>query len=387
MGSSDSQGTWAPSNEPGSFGLYVHVPFCARACPYCDFDFTVNARPDGAALIEALGQEVERREDVREGHAPHTVYIGGGTPSVLSAADLSALLGWISGTWETGRCVEWTVEFNPEHVDAARLDAVCDAGVGRLSLGVQSFDATGLRQLGRAHTPAQAKQAVADAHARGLSVSVDLIVGWPGQTVGGLRAELEQLLELRCEHVSIYALTIEPGTPWERLAERGVRRLPQVDDAADAISCCADVLEGAGFVHYEVASYAQPGAAAIHNSGYWQGRDYVGVGPSAASARHLSGAILRSSNARGNAWWAGEAPGTEALDAEAAAREALWLSLRLLEGVEIDPFLARVGRDRAWLEERTARARVRGNIDLGEGRMRVAPGRWLHHDDIAADVL
>ncbi len=380
-GASDS------SEQPGGFGLYVHVPFCARACPYCDFDFAVNARPEGSALIEALGHEVERRDDVREGQAPYTVYVGGGTPSVLSAGDLTALLGWISRTWETGRCVEWTVEFNPEHVDASRLDAVSGAGVGRLSLGVQSFDAAGLHQLGRAHTPARAKAAVAAAHARGLSVSVDLIVGWPGQTVDGLRAELEELLELQCEHVSIYALTIEAGTPWERLAERGVRRLPQADDAADAISCCADVLEGAGFVHYEVASYAQPGAAAIHNSGYWQGRDYVGVGPSAASARHLDGTILRSSNARGAAWWAGEGPVSETLDAESTAREALWLSLRLLEGVEIDPFLARVHRDRGWLEERTARARARGNIDLGGGRLRVAPGRWLHHDDIAADVL
>ena len=369
------------------FGVYLHVPFCARACPYCDFDFAVERRPDGAAFVEALQREVETREDVRMGQGPHTVYVGGGTPSVLSAEHLGGLLGWISRTWETTGCSEWTVEFNPEHVDAARLDAVCDAGVGRLSLGVQSFDPVGLRQLGRAHTPPQAKDAVAAAHERGLSVSVDLIVGWPGQTLDGLRAELEQLLALGTEHVSIYALTIEPGTPWERLAERGVRRLPQADDAADAISCCAEVLEGAGLVHYEVASYARPGAAAVHNSGYWLGRDYVGVGPSAASARHLGGAIVRSSNARGTDWWAGEGPSVEELDAEAAAREALWLSLRLLQGVEIDRFLVRVGRDRAWLEERTARARARGNIDLTEGRVQVAPGRWLHHDDIAADVL
>lgn len=375
------------SRTQGQFGVYVHVPFCARACPYCDFDFAVDARPDGAALVEALEREVGRRGDVRTGHVPHTVYVGGGTPSVLSGEHLAGLLGWISGTWDTRRCVEWTVEFNPEHVDEARLDAVCDAGVGRLSLGVQSFDAGGLRQLGRAHTPAQAEEAVEAAHARGLTVSVDLIVGWPGQTVEGLRAELARLLALRTEHVSIYALTIEPGTPWERLVERGVRRLPQLDDAADAISCCAEVLERAGFVHYEVASYARPGAAAVHNSGYWQGRDYVGVGPSAASARAQDGALVRSSNARGAAWWAGEGPSAETLDAEAAAREALWLSLRLLEGVEIDALLARVGRDRAWLEARTARARARGNVELREGRLRVAPGRWLHHDDIAADVL
>lgn len=385
-------GTPSASSSPpdpvhGGFGVYVHVPFCARACPYCDFDFAVDARPDGAALLDALAREVTGRSDVLQGQSPHTVYIGGGTPSVLSPQDLRGLLAWISSTWDTSTCAEWTIEFNPEHVDAARLDAVCESGAGRLSLGVQSFDPTGLRQLGRAHSPEQAKAAVLAAHARGLSVSVDLIVGWPGQTLAGLRDELDQLLALPPEHISIYALTIEPGTPWERLAERGVRRLPQADDAADAISCCAEVLEAAGFSHYEVASYARPGAAAVHNSGYWQGRDYVGVGPSAASARHQGGETLRSSNARGAAWWSGEAPSVETLDDEASAREALWLSLRLLEGVEIDPFLARVGRDEAWLEARTARARSRGNIDLRDGRMRVATGRWLHHDDIAADVL
>lgn len=369
------------------FGVYVHVPYCARACPYCDFDFAVDARPDGAALIGALGRELERREDVRRGHAPRTVYVGGGTPSVLAAEDLAGLLGWISASWDTRACAEWTVEFNPEHVDEARLDAVCGAGVGRLSLGVQSFDAAGLRQLGRAHSPAQAVRAVEAAHARGLHVSLDLIVGWPGQTLEGLREELDQVLALSTEHVSIYALTIEPGTPWERLAERGVRRLPRVDDAADAISCCAQVLEGAGLCHYEVASYARPGAAAVHNSGYWQGRDYVGLGPSAASARHCGGGVVRSSNARGADWWNGEGGGVETLDAEAAAREALWLSLRLLEGVQVDALLARVGRDRAWLDERTARARARGNVEVAGGRLRVAPGRWLHHDEIAADVL
>ena len=232
--------------EPG-FGVYVHVPFCARACPYCDFDFRVDPRPDGAALVEAFAREVEGREDVRRGQSAHTIYVGGGTPSVLCAKDLGELLGFIAQTWDSSRCVEWTVEFNPEHVDEARLGALVLAGATRISLGVQSFDPTGLRQLGRAHDPEKAARAVTLAHGAGLEVSVDLIVGWPGQTMEGLQAELDQVLALPANHVSVYALTIEPGTPWERLAQRGVRRLPQADDAADALEHCAATLEAAGF--------------------------------------------------------------------------------------------------------------------------------------------
>lgn len=370
-----------------AFGLYVHVPYCARACPYCDFDFKVDPRPDGAALLAGLQRELSVRVDARVGQAPHTIYVGGGTPSVLSAADLGALLRWISETWSAARCVEWTVECNPEHVDAERLDALQEAGVGRISLGVQSFDPVGLRQLGRAHDPEQACAAVEAARERGLAVSVDLIVGWPGQTPEGLRTELQRIVSVGANHVSVYALTIEPGTPWERLAERGVRRLPRVDDAADALECSAAVLGDAGFVHYEVASYARDGAFALHNSGYWLGRDYVGVGPSAASARHARDGVTRSTNPRGAGWWEGEAAAPEFLATEDAAREALWLSLRLLQGVEIEPFLRRVQRDRAWLDTRTARVRARGNVTVDGGRMRVAPGRWMHHDDIAADVL
>lgn len=387
VSSSRSEDPPSRSADPTAFGVYVHVPFCARACPYCDFDFRVDARPDGAPLVAGLAAEVQGRTDARVGQAPHTIYVGGGTPSVLSPTDLQALLGWVAQTWPSQACVEWTVEFNPEHCDPARLDALVAAGVGRISLGVQSFDAAGLRQLGRAHTPEQARAAIERARARCLAVSVDLIVGWPGQTVAGLRDELAQVEASGVDHVSVYALTIEPGTPWERLAERGVRRLPQADASADALECCAEVLEAAGFVHYEVASYARGGAFAAHNSGYWLGRDYVGVGPSAASARREGASVARRTNPRGEHWWSRGEPSHEVLEGESAAREALWLALRLLQGVEVDPLLARVGRDLAWLEARTGRARARGNVELRSGVVRVAPGRWLHHDDIGADVL
>ncbi len=369
------------------FGVYVHVPFCARACPYCDFDFAVQARPDGAEFVRALERELASRDDARIGEAPRTVYVGGGTPSVLDADSLRSVLAFIAERWDVSGCQEWTVELNPEHVDAPRLAALRDAGVDRVSLGVQSFDGAGLRQLGRAHTPRQALDAAAEAMAEGLRVSVDLIVGWPGQDEVGLAQELDALVALQCEHVSIYALTIEPGTPWERLAERGVRRLPQVSMSATLLEHTERRLERAGFAHYEVASYARGGRIAVHNAGYWDGVDYVGVGPSAASASFDTAAVRRRTNARGEAWWSGAGPSQERVADEDYAREALWLALRRLSGVEIEPFLARVDRGTTWLQERIRRPVDRGNLALQGGVLRVAPGRWLHHDDIAVDVL
>ncbi|MEM6290273.1 MAG: radical SAM family heme chaperone HemW [Myxococcota bacterium] len=372
-------------NSP--FGVYVHVPFCARACPYCDFDFRVDPRPNGVALLEALRVEVGHREDARRAEPAHTLYVGGGTPSVLSAPDLAALLQWMAATWSTASLAEWTVEFNPEHADPARLDALVEAGVTRISMGTQSFDPGGLVQLGRAHRPAAAAEAVARAHARGLAVSVDLIVGWPGQTQVGLDAEIDAVLALGCTHVSIYALTIEPGTPWERLVERGVRAEPRADATASLLAHTHARLTSAGFEHYEVASYAKEGTRAEHNSGYWLGRDYVGVGPSAASARFDGPGVRRRTNARGADWWSGQAPTEETLDEEAGAREAVWLALRLLEGVSVSALLKRVRRDRDWLNSRLVRSLAVGNVELDGDRLRVAPGRWLHHDAIAVDVL
>lgn len=369
------------------FGLYVHVPFCARACPYCDFDFRVDARPDAASFVSALDVECRTREDVRGGQTPNTIYVGGGTPSVLGPAGLAELLAWIGERWSCEDVREWTVEFNPEHVDEARLAVLVDAGVSRISLGVQSFDAIGLRMLGRAHDVEQAHAAIDAAHTHGLSVSADLIVGWPEQTGEGLKRELEAVLRSGCTHASIYALTIESGTPWERLARRGVRRLPQADASGDRLAQTHDALTAAGFEHYEIASYAKGGAIARHNTGYWRGLDYVGLGPSAASARFDAAGVCRRTNAAGARWWAGDPPNEERLDSEARAREALWLGLRELTGVEITPFLARVDRDEAWLAARIARPLAQGNLERSGPSLRVASGRWLHHDAIAVDLL
>ena len=390
--------------EDGGLGLYLHVPFCARACPYCDFDFEVG-RPAtlGPAVARWLaGLERERvARGLPSSAAIDTLYLGGGTPSVLDPDHLRALFEWLRTAWavEPSRLREVTVELNPEHVDDERLAALVSLGVGRVSLGVQSFDEVGLRELGRGHTRAQAIASVEACVAHGLRTSADLIVGWRGQTPERLRDDVAELDALGVEHVSIYGLTIEPGTPWPKLVARGLRVLPDEEVQADLLLVAEAELLARGFTHYEVASYAKPGAEAIHNSKYWRWRDVVGLGPSAASAEHrVEGGetiVERRSNPRGLAAWAGEAgagerePSVERLVGEEAAGEGLWLGLRRLRGLDVAGFSARFGVDRAWLEARIARQLALGNLewcDAGEG-LRVAAGRWLWHDSIAVDLL
>jgi oxygen-independent coproporphyrinogen III oxidase len=368
------------------------VPFCARACPYCDFDFEVGRDPPVEAFIAAL--EAERRaRQLPRGLPVRTVYVGGGTPSLLGPAGLGALLGWIDASFDAHAAVERTVELNPEHVDDALLDALVEAGVDRVSLGVQSLAPEALAQLGRVHAAAKARTALVAAVDRGLRVSADLIVGWPGQRREGLRADVEGLLATGVEHVSIYALTIEAGTPWEALERRGRRSRPDVDAQAERLGEAAELLEAAGLHHYEIASYARPGAQALHNLGYWTGRDYVGMGPSAASARHdADGSVERRTNARGLERWRAE-PGAAA-DAErlapaAAAAEGLWLGLRALDGVDVVAFARRFpALDVGWVRARVAAEVERGNLEWAAGGiLRVAGARWLWHDEIGAALL
>jgi len=377
-------------------GLYVHVPFCARACPYCDFDFEVGREPSAEAFVAAL--EAERQGRGLPLEMPvRTVYVGGGTPSLLGPAGLRSLLRWIDARFDARGAIERTVELNPEHVDAALLDALVEAGVDRVSLGVQSLASEALVQLGRVHAAEKAREALAAAVARGLRVSADLIVGWPGQRAASLRADVEGLLATGIEHVSIYALTIEAGTPWEALVRRGKRRTPDADAQAERLVEAALLLEAAGLRHYEIASYARPGARARHNLGYWTWRDYVGLGPSAASARHAAdGSVERRTNPRGLARWRADtgAAEEETLDPVAAAAEGLWLGLRALDGLDVSAFLRRFPAvDEAWVRARVAAQVERGNLELvEEGRaegpiVRVAPGRWLWHDEIGAALL
>ncbi|MEM7159182.1 MAG: radical SAM family heme chaperone HemW [Myxococcota bacterium] len=372
-------------------GLYVHVPFCARACPYCDFDFQVGRTPPVAEFLAALERECRLRE-VEPGLGLRTVYIGGGTPSMLGPEGMRQLLRWIGERFDLREVVERTVELNPEHIDEALLDALREQGVDRVSLGVQSLGTDALAELGRVHRAEQARRALVSCVEHGLRVSADLIVGWPGQTRAQLLADLAGVLETGIDHLSIYALTVEPGTPWERLAARGRRGVPDADAQADRLSEAAQFLGEAGFEHYEVASYCRPGARAQHNHGYWTWRDYLGLGPSAASARHCAdGSVHRRTNRRGFGAWAAapnDETSEERLEPGEAAVEGLWVGLRALDGFEVAAWRARFPvYDEPWLRAAVARQLAKGNLDWTNGVIRVAEGRWLWHDEIGADLL
>lgn len=368
-------------------GLYVHVPFCARACPYCDFDFEVGRRPALTSFVEALRREIAGRP----GSPPFdTLYWGGGTPSLVGPDGFRTLFKELSPLLPGHAFREFTVECNPEHVDTPMLEALAEIGAGRVSLGVQSFAPRALEMLGRVHDGVGARAAIDLAQRAGFAVSVDLIVGWPGQGRGELRGDLEQLLAAGVDHVSTYALTIEQGTPWEGLMRRGRREDVDADVQAARLLQVRDVLCANGFEHYEISSYAKPARRAVHNRKYWNGVDYLGLGPSAASARFFGGSagVERWQNARGLAAWAAGAPPThERLEAPEALGEALWLGLRQLEGFEVRALCERLGVGESDVAERISRPLERGDLIQHDGRIRLAPGRWLVADSIALDLL
>lgn len=268
----------------GVHALYLHVPFCVRRCRYCDFATAATRHGDArlggyaSSLVALVGQA---RELGLLGELS-TAYIGGGTPSMLGAEQLSRLVGSCDAPGEL------TFEANPESLDDDVLDKAREAGATRVSIGVQSFDDGELRGLGRVHSAALARERVSAAVASGLDVSVDLMCGIPYQTEASWRASLVSAVGLGVGHVSCYPLMIEPGTPMERLCEQGSLPWPSDDTEASDMEAALDVLGAAGLSRYEVASYARPGKRCAHNVAYWTGVEYLGLGVAASSMLGLA---------------------------------------------------------------------------------------------------
>lgn len=343
------------AHEP--LALYIHWPFCLAKCPYCDFNSHVRERiPQerfAAALRAELAWEAARlgRRELR------SIFFGGGTPSLMAPETVAALIEDALGHFVASDTIEITLEANPTSIEAGRFAAFRDAGVNRVSVGVQSLEANALAFLGREHSAAQAAAALALARRLFPRVSFDLIYARPGQTLAAWRDELRRALDLAADHLSLYQLTIEPGTAFQARYRRGEIALPEPDDAAALYEATAEEAARFGLLSYEISNYAVPGAESRHNLTYWQYGDYAGVGPGAHGRLTLGGAVRATRRHRAPEPWAERVEcrghGTtedEPVPPRERAREMLLMGLRLAEGIDEARFVARTGRS---LEEAT----------------------------------
>jgi oxygen-independent coproporphyrinogen-3 oxidase len=363
--------------------VYVHVPFCRRRCVYCDFSIAVRRAVPHGRYVAAIQAEFTSRTAALEApeHGPDTIYFGGGTPSLLEPSALESLLTLLR-SWrrDDGRPVEVTLEANPEDVTPERAAAWAVAGVSRVSLGVQSFQPSVLEWMHRSHGPDAASTAVQALREAGVtSISVDLIIGVPDAAGPDLAADLGRLLALDPDHVSAYTLTIEPKTPFGRWAARGlVEPAPDEQHASEFLQV-HEVLTQAGFEHYEVSNYARQGSRARHNSSYWIGRPYLGLGPSAHS---FDGAV-RSWNV--SPWAAYErlvfadraaTEESEILTGGQLLLERVYLGLRTAAGLRLNEL--------PWPSPAGDQAVERGWARVDNGRLQLTPEGWLRLDAIAS---
>jgi oxygen-independent coproporphyrinogen-3 oxidase len=350
--------------EPG-FALYVHWPFCLSKCPYCDFNSHVRERIDAARWQRAYLAELERAAAETEGRTVTSVFFGGGTPSLMPPETAAAILARVGQLWATAPEIEITLEANPGASEAARFRAFRDAGVNRLSIGVQSLDDEALRFLGRRHNAAEALAAVERAAAIFTRFSFDLIYARPGHTVAAWRDELGRALGFAGEHLSAYQLTIERGTAFHTAHQRGDFALPDEDTAADLYEATRDLLGAAGLPAYEISNHARPGAESRHNLTYWRYGDYAGIGPGAHGRLTLEGEKFATRQHRAPEAWLErvERSGTgeierARLSAAERGREMLLMGLRLAEGVDLVRFAREAGVPAADFVDPEAAARL-----------------------------
>ena len=329
-----------PSPSDPGFGVYVHWPFCQSKCPYCDFNSHVRESVEHDRWGKALVAEFETMAALAPGREVTSVFFGGGTPSLMEPRTVAALLDRAAALMPVARNVEITLEANPGSVEAGRFAGYRAAGVNRLSLGVQALDDDALRQLGRRHDVAEALRALDLACGLFDRVSFDLIYARPGQTPAAWRAELARALALGTEHLSLYQLTLEQGTRFWTLAQRGELQVPDEDSAADLFELTQAMTAEAGLPAYETSNHARPGAESRHNLTYWRSGDWIGIGPGAhGRLTEPGGAIARRQEKAPETWLAAvEAHGhgtarTEAVGQRERIEEVLMMGLRLTDGV------------------------------------------------------
>lgn len=339
--------------QHGGFGLYVHWPFCAAKCPYCDFNSHVVAEIDEDRWTAAYLAELDRHAAITGRRVLRSIFFGGGTPSLMKPDTVAKIIERAADHWDFANDIEITLEANPTSTERAKFEGFRSAGVNRVSLGLQALNDPDLRKLGRMHSAAEGLAAYETAQAVFDRVSFDLIYARQDQNLADWQAELAQALALKPDHLSLYQLTIEPGTAFgDRAAKGGLRGLPGEDLSSDQFELTQDLCDQAGLAAYEVSNHSLPGAESRHNLIYWSGGDYVGVGPGAHGRITKSGKRHATVTHLAPGKWlaAVETTGSgnsvdEALGAEDQAGELLMMGLRTVDGVSLDRYSNIAKRD------------------------------------------
>lgn len=383
----------AEAAEPG-FGVYVHWPFCLAKCPYCDFNSHVrHAPPDEARYVAAFRAEIAHRAAQAPGRMVGSVFFGGGTPSLMAPATVGAILDAIGAAWPVAPDCEVTLEANPTSVEADRFRGYRAAGVNRLSIGVQALDDADLRALGRLHTAGEALAAVDVAASVFERCSFDLIYARsPAQTPDAWRTELETAIGRAAEHLSLYQLTVEPGTRFADLHRAGKLPLPDEEHARALWDVTQETTARLGLPAYEVSNHARPGRECRHNLLYWRYGEYAGIGPGAHGRLLAGGARRAQATERGpEAWLAAVEAHSHglvedtALSAEEQGDEMLVMGLRLAEGFDLGRYERLAGRT---LDPRRIDALVADGLveRTGDERLRVTPAGFPVLDAVVADL-
>jgi putative oxygen-independent coproporphyrinogen III oxidase len=382
----------APAADPG-FALYVHWPFCLAKCPYCDFNSHVRgAAIDEERYVAAFRTEIRHRAQLAPRRTVRSIFFGGGTPSLMRPQTVQAIVDAVAENWTIAPGAEVTLEANPTSVEAGRFRGYRAAGVNRLSIGVQALNDADLKFLGRRHTVAEALAALKTAASIFSRHSFDLIYARPGQSVAAWRAELAQAMELAGEHVSLYQLTIEPDTMFERLFQAGKLAVPDADLGRDLFDATQEITQAHGLPAYEVSNHAQPGAESQHNLVYWRYGEYAGVGPG-AHGRLVTpqGRRAQAAEKHPEMWLTqveSEGHGlveNDLLTPEEQGDEFLLMGLRLREGVDPERFKALSGH--ALDRQQIASLAADGFLVADDsGRVRVTAAGFPVLDSVVADL-
>ncbi|MEJ8572698.1 radical SAM family heme chaperone HemW [Microbaculum marinum] len=376
----------------GGFGVYVHWPFCAAKCPYCDFNSHVRREVDQARYARALVSELGYMASLAPGLTVDSVFFGGGTPSLMDPATVSGVLDAVAANWPVADGVEVTLEANPSSVEAERFRGYASAGVNRVSLGVQALDDASLKFLGRLHDRKDALAALEIARSTFDRVSFDMIYARPGQSADGWREELGEACAMAADHLSLYQLTIEPDTPFAALHARGRLAVPGEDLSRDLYDVTLETTDRHGLPAYEISNHARPGAESRHNMVYWRCGQWAGIGPGAHGRLDIDGNRTALSTIRApEAWLASVESGQhgiadrQVLDPAEMTDEFLVMGLRLKEGIDPRRYESLSGH--GFAPSRIDDLVGYGLIEiLSDGRIRATPSGFAVLNAVVADL-